>query len=219
MTAKTFTASTGALCRNEPGAPIVRPLYRRTVRDISNTQDLRATLRAGRYTSLGSYPLYFLLSDGGALCFDCARKEYRHVSEAMRERSNNGWRITHCDVNYEDADLFCDNCATRIESAYAEPAKHWYTSSDGKIELELTLDDAKSGSHQGQCDDDIEGLRRVPYVKAQLDKLDPADVRNELRGYGAWDTTELADDEQNLNRLLWLACGNIREEHESKQED
>lgn len=77
----------------------------------------------------------------------------------------------------------------------------------------LTLDDAESGSHQGPCEDDIAALRRVPYIKEQLDALDAGRVRAELRRTGGWDDAELSDEEQNLDRLLWIACGQIREEN------
>lgn len=78
--------------------------------------------------------------------------------------------------------------------------------------LELEEGDALSGSHQGQCDDDIASLRREPYVAAQLNALDPDRVRRELKEYGAWEPEELADHDANLSRLLWCACCDIREE-------
>jgi hypothetical protein len=87
--------------------------------------------------------------------------------------------------------------------------KQWFSSSSGRIELELDLDDAGSGYHQGRCDDDVAALRAVPYIKAQLDAIAPDVVRDELRGYGAWDDNDLADHDANLSRLLWLACGDI----------
>jgi hypothetical protein len=46
----------------------------------------------------------------------------------------------------------------------------------------------------------------------QLQKLDRALVASELREYGAWDSDELADHAQNLQRLLWIACGDIAEQ-------
>lgn len=33
-----------------------------------------------------------------------------------------------------------------------------------------------------------------------------------LRGYGAWDEEQLKDHDENLTRILWLACGDILEE-------
>lgn len=87
-----------------------------------------------------------------------------------------------------------------------------------RFELQLTLEDALSASHQGQCDHDVSALSRVPYVAEQLMALDPAAVRAELKEYGAWDADELADHDQNLQRVLWLAAGDIREaSHNAKR--
>jgi hypothetical protein len=94
---------------------------------------------------------------------------------------------------------------------YEMTPRYWFSTSSGWIELRLTLEDARSGSHQGRCDDDIEALRRVPYIKAQLDALDPVKLAADLSEYGAWEEAELADHDANLNRILWLACGDIRD--------
>ena len=49
----------------------------------------------------------------------------------------------------------------------------------------------------------------VAFVREQwLITGDEADCRAMLRGYGAWDDEELADHDENLNRLVWLTgCG------------
>ena len=86
-----------------------------------------------------------------------------------------------------------------------------YVSFNG-FELKLTKDQAHTGSHIGACDADIEYLRTVPAIRRQLDKLDPAILAAELKEYGAWDGTELADHDKNLCRILWIACGDIVEE-------
>jgi hypothetical protein len=51
----------------------------------------------------------------------------------------------------------------------------------------------------------------LPSIKKQLDRLDPDRVREVLRDYGAWDQAELSDHDANLDRLLWIACGDIVE--------
>ena len=88
----------------------------------------------------------------------------------------------------------------------------WFSTSSGRIELQLTKDQAHTGSHQGACDGDVAYLRTVPAIRRQLAKVDPETLRDELREYGAWDAEELADHDANLSRLLWLACGDIVEE-------
>ena len=83
----------------------------------------------------------------------------------------------------------------------------------GTIELGLTLEQARSASHSGQCDADVKELSRVPAIAEQLAQVDAETLVCALKDYGAWDTEELADHQQNLQRLLWLAAGDIAEEN------
>lgn len=87
----------------------------------------------------------------------------------------------------------------------------WFTSSSGRIEIEMTLAQAQSASHQGQCDVDVLALSNHRKIRAQLERIDPKALRDELREYGAWDDQELADHGQNLQRILWIAAGDIVE--------
>ena len=87
----------------------------------------------------------------------------------------------------------------------------WWTTSSGSIELNITKDQAARAAHMGQCDADVFALSQEPVIRRQLAKLDQDQVRDELRQWGSWDETELEDDAQNLQRLLWLACCDIAE--------
>jgi hypothetical protein len=89
----------------------------------------------------------------------------------------------------------------------------WFTSSHGTIEIQMTLEQAKSASHQGQCDDDVLALSNHRKIRPQLERIDPEALRRELREYGAWDDQELADHAQNIQRILWIAAGDIVENH------
>ena len=86
-----------------------------------------------------------------------------------------------------------------------------WSDSHGYIELAIDPDDAATGYHMGQCDDDIAALRRVPYIAEQLDRLAPDTVVRSLREWGAWSAEDLANHDDNLSRLLWIACGDIVE--------
>lgn len=90
--------------------------------------------------------------------------------------------------------------------------KHWFSSSSGRVELCMTADQARGASHQGRCDDDVAELANVPSIAKQLSQIDPILLAAELKEYGAWEAHELADHSQNLQRILWLASGDIREE-------
>jgi hypothetical protein len=81
----------------------------------------------------------------------------------------------------------------------------------GRLTLNITLSDAKNGSHLGQCDDDIKSLLKKDYIKRQFAAIQPDTIRESLKEYGAWDQEELSDDIANQERLLWIACGDIVE--------
>ena len=87
----------------------------------------------------------------------------------------------------------------------------WFTSSCGRIEIEMTLKQAQSCTHPGPCDADVYALSMDRKIRRQLEKIDREVLRAELRGYGAWDEQELSDHAQNLQRLLWIAAGYIAE--------
>jgi len=89
----------------------------------------------------------------------------------------------------------------------------WFSTSSGRIELQLTLRQAQSCAHPGDNEAAVKLLRQDPKVRRQLNKLDPKLVASELREYGAWDDNDLADHDQNLTRLLWIAAHDITEEN------
>lgn len=77
--------------------------------------------------------------------------------------------------------------------------------------IEMTYEDALSGSHQGSCDEDVAYLVQKPAIAAQLDAIGADAIRAGLKDSGAYDAEELADDEQNRHRAVWFACCDIRE--------
>ena len=95
----------------------------------------------------------------------------------------------------------------------------WFTSSRGRIEFQMTLEQAQSVFHPGQCDSDVKCLSNMPEIKAITDKLDPETVKIVVgEMYGDITDEELNDHESNIQRLLWMAGCDI-EEHEPIDED
>lgn len=80
-----------------------------------------------------------------------------------------------------------------------------------RFELEMTKDQARSASHPGPCDSDVETLVNNPKIRRQLAKIPPETIAAELNEYGAWDPEELADHAANMRRIVWIAAGNISE--------
>jgi len=77
-----------------------------------------------------------------------------------------------------------------------------WTSTTGRIDLEMTAEQAASVHHSGQCDSDVLALSKVPAIARQLAKIDATVLREVLSEYGF---EELVDHDQNLQRLVWLA--------------
>jgi hypothetical protein len=98
----------------------IRKDYRRSFAEIKTVAQLKATLRNGQYTFPGCYPLYFITADGCAISFD-ALKDKDILRGAYSDiQSRYSGRIVGCDVNYEDALLFCEITGNKIECAYCE---------------------------------------------------------------------------------------------------
>lgn len=85
----------------------------------------------------------------------------------------------------------------------------YWSSSSGRIELKIIKSHAINCSHPGPCDNDVKQLSDRPYIKKQIAKIAPDTLAGELKEYGAWDSEELKDHNQNIQRLLWLASGDI----------
>jgi hypothetical protein len=95
---------------------------------------------------------------------------------------------------------------------------YWYDSS-GRIELDITFEQAESASHQGDCTDDVQALSEDTGIAEQLEKIDAVQLRSTLQEYGAWDAEQLSVHADNLQRLLWSACCDIRENPEDYTDD
>ena len=87
----------------------------------------------------------------------------------------------------------------------------WISGNYG-VELNITKNDAYTGSHAGDCLEDIRGLLEKPYIKRQLKRIDPEMIKKELADCGAWSDEELENAQENQERLLWVFCGNLVDE-------
>ena len=87
--------------------------------NIRTVQDFGRALRAGPYTSVGCYPVFFLTADGDTLSFVDAWDNRADVVRAILDGSDPQWRVVGVDVNWE-SELHSAHSYARIESAYAE---------------------------------------------------------------------------------------------------
>lgn len=75
--------------------------------------------------------------------------------------------------------------------------------------LNITKKLAAIGYHSGNCSEDIQRISELPEIKRQLKKINPEQLKKELYDYGAWDDQQLNNHDENIQRILWIACGDI----------
>lgn len=88
--------------------------------NINSISDFRRAVRNGPYAWPGGYPLFFITDDGAALSFAAVKAERRNIIESIAHKQSDGWRVVALDINWEDAELYCDHTGQHIESAYAD---------------------------------------------------------------------------------------------------
>jgi hypothetical protein len=77
------------------------------------------------------------------------------------------------------------------------------------IELEIPRACIEDCSGPGDASDAVTYWLKRPEIATQFDGLTLLDTARMLYGYGAWEAEELADRDTNIQRLLWLACGQL----------
>ena len=74
--------------------------------------------------------------------------------------------------------------------------------------LDLPVEAIADCSHPGDCDDDVAHW----HSSVDFSHITDSDLAAELREYGAWNDDQLQDRDDNEQRLLWIAAGNLQEE-------
>lgn len=88
-----------------------------------------------------------------------------------------------------------------------------------RIDICMTLKQAESCSQPGQdAEPDVLVLMQDPKIRRQRKRIDPELIRQELSEYGVWEEEELADDDANWQRILWLGANDIVEEWRTRHE-
>ena len=81
------------------------------------------------------------------------------------------------------------------------------------LELDIPVSEVVACSAPGQdATEAVDAALRNQYLASQVANFDPEKLKDELRGYGAWDEKELEDHEENIRRLIWVASSQLRDE-------
>ena len=89
---------------------LVRKDVARHYREIDSINKLKACLRAGEYTSVGMYRLFFITEDGSCLSFSAVLDNLQEIFYSMMHEMKDGWSIVGLGcVNESDEDIYCDH--------------------------------------------------------------------------------------------------------------
>lgn len=87
---------------------------------ITRCDQFNLALSQGPWTWPGSYPTYFLCSDGETLSFEAAVEMQAVIRDAIiAENDHDGWRVVGHNINWEST-LYCAHTGKRIPSACGE---------------------------------------------------------------------------------------------------
>lgn len=99
-----------------------------------------------------------------------------------------------------------------LEKLFGDPTRKWWTSSSGRIELSMSVEQIEMVPLSGHAEFGIALLRQEKEIRTQIDKIKPEVLTECLDEYGTWDDEQLKDHEANIDRLLWIAACDIQEE-------
>ena len=102
-------------------------------------------------------------------------------------------------------------------AAYSRPVsvdckKVWWSTGSGLIELQFNVADIEAINPSGLQDYAIKALSLKPYIRRQTDLIDADLLFSVLKEYGVWDDLELRDHSKNVQRILWIAANDVKEE-------
>jgi len=88
----------------------IRKNVARHYRQIDSINKLKASLRAGEYTSVGMYRLFFITNDGACLSFSSVLDNLQSIYHSMMNDINDGWKIIGLSSVEEcDEEVYCDH--------------------------------------------------------------------------------------------------------------
>jgi len=79
------------------------------------------------------------------------------------------------------------------------------------FDLYFTRKDVDSMPLSGACDGTVNVIANKHYIVSQFNAIDNNRLIKELIEYGAWDEIELQDKQSNIERIIWIACLDIKE--------
>lgn len=83
-------------------------------------QIIKSVKEAIRFNNSHGYPRIVIMKDGGVICPECAKSNFRLIVQDTKIGCNDSWQAVGSEIHYEGAAIQCDHCNKMIESAYGE---------------------------------------------------------------------------------------------------
>jgi len=74
------------------------------------------------YAWPGGYELRVVMSDGGVLCRQCVKDNWREIVQATLHGLRDGWEAAAVDVLWEGPAVCCAQCGCELPTEYGDPA-------------------------------------------------------------------------------------------------
>lgn len=95
---------------------------------------------------------------------------------------------------------------------YVQTFEHIHNARGGLFEMAFMQIHLDLMPKIGAADAAVEEILTDPFVLDQTDRINAAELREELREYGAWDEEELNDHAANLRRMIWLTVISLKDD-------
>lgn len=124
----------------------------------------------------------------------------------------------HSDRSSAPLALYCDHYADAIlRDSCSEPPIDLYLR-DGFSAFDIALDDEERErellTDLRDCAASGDASAAVAYVRSRYRVVASPDIRAHLQRHGAWSPEDLLDHDQNIDRMIWLLGGEVRDNPE-----
>ena len=83
-----------------------------------------------------------------------------------------------------------------------------------RFDIEIPVEAIGDCSHQGACDKDVDFWQRSGEI--DFSEISDSDLVEELTDTGGADLWDLSDRDDNEQRILWIACCDLKEEETTR---
>lgn len=83
---------------------------------VKDSEGMQALYIVAKGLGHPGYEWFLVTSDGGLLCWDCVRENYRAIVESTREGDNDGWQAVAVTYSgeFDMEPVYCSHCSKMV---------------------------------------------------------------------------------------------------------